>query len=676
MDVDGNLTVESVQDRSKNNSWTLGVSAGYGADNTNGGINGNMSKGSSKRVAEQTSLTGGTVNIDVAEKTTLRGAVIASDTGDLTLATGSLEYSHIKDRNSSTNFGGGASAHTESKTTTAGKGLDSASFGFSDSRQTNFATIGEGTITVRDTSATLGAGGSTDLSGLNRDVSKAQYSTMDLGVQLSADKSTIDMLSDIKGTYAETKKQGLITYSIGEGVVKAVDVGVDSELGVSGTLEAVVNARKDVLTIVAIAENKALREGIDKALEKDAESLEGAVNGVSELVQKSDGVEDEDISKVSLYQGDEVDNKLSGYAACYDKDTNSTYLNTEGTDISQGGDIMNSIFTEAQRKDNTTNGLSLNSDQQVALAYLRGDQAETLWNRFSETANTTSNVGGVINWNNANAGSSTLVNGSEKANSANDSVVVPRIINLVNEKKITSNASGEFEGQIVDQKKNDQYYKTHQIELIKYMVENDYPVSVDLNGVRVIQNDLGTQYDSVLCAFSAADGIGKTVARDSSNPLDIAQSFLPSRVVYEMSQGNYMNGPNVYDYAGVANLNLNGSNLAVKENYVSFTDNYKANTKIVDSLVNQIPVLVYFNKGDSVAQHKEYTDGYKINFSAGKVELNLKDSGKLNDQKLDGVTLESFHEKNGELRPSKIVNKKTGELIQRTGSGVTIFENE
>jgi hypothetical protein len=97
------------------------------------------------------------------------------------------------------------------------------------------------------------------------------------------------------------------------------------------------------------------------------------------------------------------------------------------------------FFWEAQRKDNTTNGLDLDSGQQLAYASSRGDQAGNLWNRFSETANTgSSNVGGRINWNNANASSSTLVSGSEKANSVNDSVVVPRKITLDDGKKIST----------------------------------------------------------------------------------------------------------------------------------------------------------------------------------------------------------------------------------------------
>ena len=384
-----------------------------------------MSSGSKKWVTEQTSLTGGIVDIYVENKTTLTGAVIASTTGDLTLDTGSLEFSNIKDKDISSNLGGGVNAG-------AGSESVNATYGFTDKRQTNFATIGEGTITVRDTEDTAAA-----LEGLNRDVTIAQYNTKDGGLQggFTVDKATIDLITNPDGTVINTakavEKGSMIAYSITEGVVKAVDVGVDSELGMAGTLEAVVNARKDVLTIVAIAENKALREGVDKALEKDAASLEGAANEISELVQKSDGVEDGDISHVNLYQGSETDNLTNQYAACYDENGNQTYLNTQGTDISQGGDIMNSLFTEAQRKDNTTNGLELSDTQQRDLAYSRGNQAENLWNRFSETANTTPNYIGVASWNTSNAGSSTLINGTEKANNlitGAGSAVVPRLV--------------------------------------------------------------------------------------------------------------------------------------------------------------------------------------------------------------------------------------------------------
>ena len=110
--------------------------------------------------------------------------MIASDTGDLMLDTGSFEYSNIKSNDRSYNVGGGVNVGGNSSKA----GDDpvknkvtynvSGNYGFSDSRQTNFATIGEGTMTVRDTSASLGAGGSSigntdEYSGLKRDVSKA-----------------------------------------------------------------------------------------------------------------------------------------------------------------------------------------------------------------------------------------------------------------------------------------------------------------------------------------------------------------------------------------------------------------------------------------------------------------------------------------------------------------------
>jgi hypothetical protein len=436
LEVGGDLTVESVQDRSKNHSNTVGVSAGGGDGGlSSGGANANISSGNKKWVTEQTSLTGGIVDIYVENKTTLHGAVIASTTGDLTLDTGSLEFSDIKDKDRSNNLGGGVNASSSNGNMT---GSVNATYGFTDLRQTNFATIGEGTITVRDA-----AEGTTGTEGLNRDVSISQYNTKDGGLQggFTVDAAIVNFITNPDGTVRDTakavEKGSMIVYSITEGVVKATAVGIGvgegngDGLGVMGTLEAVTNARKDVLTIVALAENKGLAEKIDGALEGDAARLEGALNEASGIIQTSDGVAEGDISKVNLYQGSETDNAMGGYAAAYDQNGKEIYFNTQGTDISKGGDIITSLFWEAQRKDNTTNGLDLNYDQQTTLASSRGEQAGNLWNRFSETANTSSNVGGVINWNNANAGSSTLVNGSNKANSLDTALgngVVPRTI--------------------------------------------------------------------------------------------------------------------------------------------------------------------------------------------------------------------------------------------------------
>jgi hypothetical protein len=146
-------------------------------------------------LTEQTSLiVGGNVDIYVEDKITLTKAVIASDTGDLMLDTGSFEYSNIKGNDRSYNVGGGVNVGGNSskagddpvknKVTYNVRG----NYGFSDSRQTNFATIGEGNITVRD-------GGSTDK--LNRDTTATQIMTSDTGMKGGAtvDSDTINLLT-------------------------------------------------------------------------------------------------------------------------------------------------------------------------------------------------------------------------------------------------------------------------------------------------------------------------------------------------------------------------------------------------------------------------------------------------------------------------------------------------
>ena len=202
LDIGGNLTVESKQDTSKSHSVTIGASMGGGKEGVdNGGANFNISKSSSKWVNEQTSLTGGTVNIDVENKTTLTGAMIASTTGDLTLSTGSFEYSNLLDKNRSYGIGGGVGGGVSinydkppEDRTSASYNLD-GNYSLSDKRQKNFATIGEGTITVRDAST----GSATGLEGLNRDVSIAQYETKkETGFEgnFRVDNTTVEMIGN------------------------------------------------------------------------------------------------------------------------------------------------------------------------------------------------------------------------------------------------------------------------------------------------------------------------------------------------------------------------------------------------------------------------------------------------------------------------------------------------
>lgn|GEM_PF-764430 len=219
-DVDGSLTVESLQDRYKSDSVTMGESFGGGKGSANMGVNFNLEKSTVKWVNEQTSLTaGGRVNIDVTDKTTLKGAVIASDTGDLGLATGSFEYSNIKDSDRSYNVGGGANiggGKTE-------KGPETnysvnVNYGFTDNRQTNFATVGEGTIIVRNASD----GGTADIEGLNRDLTLAQYNTKEGGLKggFTVDDNLVQLVTHPIETTVDTAKE------IHKGLIDARDTTI------------------------------------------------------------------------------------------------------------------------------------------------------------------------------------------------------------------------------------------------------------------------------------------------------------------------------------------------------------------------------------------------------------------------------------------------------------------
>ncbi len=199
LDVNGSLVVQSLQDKSKNSSQTIGASGGVSVtgENVSGnaGVNANFSTGKKSWVTEQTSLTGGTVNVDVEDKTTLKGAVIASTTDNLTLTTGSLEFSNIKDKDVSFNAGGSAGGSFKPTENTYSSSLN---YGYTDNRQTNLATIGAGTITITKPE--------TSEEGLNRDVTISQYNTYSGGLKggVTVDTATVELINDREKTLNNT----------------------------------------------------------------------------------------------------------------------------------------------------------------------------------------------------------------------------------------------------------------------------------------------------------------------------------------------------------------------------------------------------------------------------------------------------------------------------------------
>ena len=151
---------------------------------------------------------------------------------------------------------------------------------------------------------------------------------------------------------------------------------------------------------------------------------------------------------------------MSQYIAAYDQSTNKTYINTQATDIAKGGGIINSIFTEAQRKNNYDSNLGLNNTQQKNLAYFRGKQAQTLWNRFSSTAITTSNTQSAINWNKTNSNSSAIQSGIHQASIADTNHIKPKVLEKFDPNYWKAVYSGDKEKAAKIKAENDSNYSS------------------------------------------------------------------------------------------------------------------------------------------------------------------------------------------------------------------------
>jgi len=207
MDVGGDLTVASVQDTGqvKGDRWDVsanitvgmgvsgGASAGYGETD-----------GSSAWVNEQSSIIGsGSVDIRTEGHTQIDGAAIANideegnDGGNLSLSTGTLAYSDIEDHDQekSTYLNVGFTMGDDNSTNQSESGTNytaSGHYNNHDKEQINRATVGEGTITVRENEEQ-------DLSDLNRDTELAQEVTKDdsQNTNLYASTTAADSLTNL-----------------------------------------------------------------------------------------------------------------------------------------------------------------------------------------------------------------------------------------------------------------------------------------------------------------------------------------------------------------------------------------------------------------------------------------------------------------------------------------------
>lgn len=201
MDIGGDLTLESVQDRFSGSNQGAGTSGGIGfggvytnepgsapttqigatdgVSSVSGGLNASSGRYQSTETV-LSSITGGAVDITVDGHTQLTGALIAAldiegnDTGQLSLTTGSLDFTDLSNRSYSSNQSIGVNANVgvsdaanpaDPNQSNSDLALNSSNYSYqnesSQSLDNSLATIGEGTITV--------GGEDANPSGLNRD---------------------------------------------------------------------------------------------------------------------------------------------------------------------------------------------------------------------------------------------------------------------------------------------------------------------------------------------------------------------------------------------------------------------------------------------------------------------------------------------------------------------------
>ena len=189
VNVGGDLTVASVQDTGSvdGSRWdvSLGATIGIsGPSSFNASVGAGNTTGSTAWVDQQTSIVGsGSVNINVGGHTQVDGALIANvdskgnDGGNLNISTGTFGFTDFQDHDNeqdsylSVSYGNGDNPSTNGVESNSTYGVE-GHHNERDREQVTRATIGAGNIEVRDDQ-------DVDLSGLNRDIDKAQEITKD-----------------------------------------------------------------------------------------------------------------------------------------------------------------------------------------------------------------------------------------------------------------------------------------------------------------------------------------------------------------------------------------------------------------------------------------------------------------------------------------------------------------
>ncbi|QFU16338.1 hemagglutinin repeat-containing protein [Microvirga thermotolerans] len=209
LDVGRNLTVTSRQDKAHGSTSSMNVGGSVtvgliGPSSASVNVGGGSGSSDKAWVSEQTGLYA-TNRLDarVEKHTQLNGAVLNAATGQLTLDTGTLGYKDLRDHDRGSSVSGQVGVSTPGTPGQLPGVTVQGSYASHDREQTTRATVGAGTVTVRNE-----AKQKQDVKGINRDVTQAQVITKDrregVNVYVSSDaiKEAVTDFAGIRQNFA------------------------------------------------------------------------------------------------------------------------------------------------------------------------------------------------------------------------------------------------------------------------------------------------------------------------------------------------------------------------------------------------------------------------------------------------------------------------------------------
>jgi filamentous hemagglutinin len=347
MDVKGDLTVKSMQNTNKTNSNSASIGT------SNGSLS--FSKEKSKETL-QSSIIANSATINVENNTHLEGATLATQnqdgeqTDNLNLTTNTLTHKNLSNTTNSRSISlGGSTGSTVS---------GNVALGNQNSKSKTLATLGEGSINVKDTQ------NSDDISKLNRDSTDTTRELYDIkrDVEVSAEVDTRMLSKEGRADIANDIKKSKVGFvDVASDIITKESIDILDAFTHQGNKVDFYNGVKD-----AIKNDKDLQDKLSNP-DLTQEQKDEVLKEVAQSVANELKIELSDVSTISTNVKTEDGKEIKGGyhaksndIAINDKNSKSTgdTLNTLGHEITHAMDNQRGT----QREGTTSSGESYSDE--------------------------------------------------------------------------------------------------------------------------------------------------------------------------------------------------------------------------------------------------------------------------------------------------------------------------